>query len=136
MCIYHFKDKGVYIYASTEEILLKALGKMSVKLGSYEKIDITMGDILTIDKYGNISKATFETDNLFGFSLSSYYWRTSIPRCEITSKNIPKSYQEEYINHLKNEAEYFGYSPSLIDSLITDGFSTDDIEEMIYCGAY
>jgi len=136
MCIYHFKDIGIYIYASTEEILLKALGKMTFKLGRYEKIDITCGDILTIDKYGNRTKSTFQTDNLDGFSFASYYWRTSIPRCEITSKKIPKSYQEEYIDRLKNEAEYFGYSPSLIDSLITDGFSTDDIEEMIYCGAY
>ena len=136
MAIFHFKEIGIYIYASTEEILLKALGRMSVKLGRYEKIDITMGDILTIDKYGNISKATFETDNLYGFSLSSYYWRTAIPSCEITSKKIPQTYQEEYIEQLKTEAEYCGYSPSLIDSLLADGFSTDDIEEMIYCGAY
>ncbi len=44
--------------------------------------------------------------------------------------------QEEYIDRLKTEAEYCGYSPSLIDTLLADGFSTDDIEEMIYCGAY
>jgi len=135
MCIYHFKEKGIYICASTEEILLKALGKMQIKLGKYEKIDITCGDILTIDKFGNWTKTTFETDNLDGFSFTSYIWRTSVPRCEVASKKN-KSYQEEYIERLKTEAEYCGYSASLIDTLLADGFSTDDIEEMIYCGAY
>ena len=135
MCIYHFKDKGIYIYASTEEILLKAIGRMQMMLGRYEKIDITCGDILTIDKFGGITKATFETDNLDGFNFASYFWRTAVPRCEVTPKKN-KSYQEEYIDRLKTEAEYCGYSPSLIDTLLADGFSTDDIEEMIYCGAY
>ena len=133
MCIYHFKEKGIYIYASTEEILLKAIGKMQTKLG--QKIDITCGDILTIDKYGNISKSTFSTDNLDGFNFASYFWRTAIPRCEVKPKKT-LSYQEEYIEQLKVEAEYCGYSPSLIDTLLADGFSTDDIEEMLYCGAY
>lgn len=135
MCIYHFKEKGLYIYASTEEILLKALGKMQIKLGRYEKIDITCGDILTIDKFGNRIKSAFETDNLDGFSFASYIWRTSVPRCEISSEKT-HSYQEEYIERLKTEAEYCGHSASLIDTLLADGFSTDDIEEMIYCGAY
>lgn len=135
MCIYHFKDKGIYIYASTEEILLKALQRMSVKLGKGKKVDIKCGEILTIDKEGNQNRSKFETDNLDGFSFASYIWRTSMPRCEVTSKKN-KSYQEEYIERLKTEAEYCGYSPSLIDTLLADGFSTDDIEEMIYCGAY
>ena len=135
MCIYHFKDKGIYIYASTEEILLKALQRMSVKLGKGKKVDIKCGEILIIDKYGEQSRSTFETDNLDGFSFASYIWRTSVPRYEVTPKKN-KSYQEEYIDRLKTEAEYCGYSPSLIDTLLADGFSTDDIEEMIYCGAY
>jgi glutamine phosphoribosylpyrophosphate amidotransferase len=135
LCLYYFPKKGIYIYASTEEILLKALGRMQVKLGRYQKIDITCGDILTINKYGNINKTTFSTDNLDGFNFASYFWRTAIPRCEVKPKKT-LSYQEEYIERLKVEAEYCGYSPSLIDTLLADGFSTDDIEEMIYCGAY
>ena len=135
MCIYHFKEKGVFVYTSTEEILIRALGRMQVKLGRGEKIDITCGDILMIDKLGNRTKTKFETDNLDDFSFASYIWRTSVPRCEVTSKKIV-SYKDEYIDRLKTEAEYCGYSPSLIDTLLADGFSTDAIEEMIYCGAY
>jgi glucosamine 6-phosphate synthetase-like amidotransferase/phosphosugar isomerase protein len=135
MSIFHFKDIGLYIYASTEEILLKAIGRMQTKLGRYEKVDITCGDILTIDRFGNRTKTTFETDNLYAFNYRSCFRWTSIPRSStVTDKKIDE--QTEYLNLLKTEAEYCGYSPSLIDTLIADGFSIDDIEEMIYCGAY
>jgi glutamine phosphoribosylpyrophosphate amidotransferase len=133
MCIYHFKDKGLYIYASTEEILLKALGKMQIKLGKGKKLDIQCGEILTIDEYGNQSRSKFNTENLDGFA--PYMWRSSIPTCE-TKPKMYSSYYEEYLEYLKIEAEYCGYSSSLIDTLLADGFTTDDIEEMIYCGAY
>ena len=86
MCIYHFKDKGIYIYASTEEILIKALQRISVKLGKSEKVDIKCGEILIIDKYGEQNRSNFEADNLDGFSFASYICRTSVPRCEVTSK--------------------------------------------------
>ncbi|MBR6509449.1 MAG: hypothetical protein IKT38_02450 [Clostridia bacterium] len=135
MCIYHFKDLGIYIYASTDEILLKSLQKMPIKLGKGEKVDIKCGEILTIDKYGNKSRTEFDTKNLDGYSFASYIWRTSTPISE-TKPKVYSSYKEEYLDMLKTEAEYCGYSPELIDSLIADGFSTDDIEEMLYCGAY
>ena len=135
MCIYHFENSGIFVYASTDEILLKALQRMPVKLGKGKKVDIKCGEILIIDKYGNQNRSKFETDNLDGFNLASYIWRTPVPRCE-TKPKVYSSYQEEYLDRLKTEAEYCGYSPSLIDSLIADGFSTDDIEEMLYCGAY
>lgn len=136
MSIYHFKDKGIYIYASTDEILLKALHKIPFQLGIGEKVDIKCGDILTIDKYGNQSVAEFNTDRLDAYCYTSYLWRYSMPTREDAKPKTHSSYQEEYISQLKTEAEYCGYSASLIDSLIADGFSTDDIEEMLYCGAY
>ena len=135
MCIYHFEDMGIYIYASTDEILIKALQRMPIRLGKGKKVEIKCGDILTIDKYGVQSRAEFNTENLNGFGYASYFWRTSVPICE-TKPKVHSSYQEEYLEMLKTEAEYCGYSPVLIDSLLADGFSTDDIEDMLYCGAY
>lgn len=135
MCLVHFEDLGLYIYASTDDILMKALQKMPFKFGKGKKVDIVCGDILSIDKYGKQSCSKFNTENLDSFSYASYIWRRSVPRCE-TKPKIHSSYQEEYLDLLKTEAEYCGYSPSLIDSLIADGFSTDDIEEMLYCGGY
>lgn len=135
MCIYHFEDMGIYIYASTDEILINALQRMPVKLGKGRSVAIRCGEILTIDKNGNKSLSNFNTENLDIFNYTSYFWRPSAPRCE-TKPKVYSSYQEEYLDILKTEAEYCGYSPSLIENLIADGFSTDDIEDMLYCSGY
>ena len=135
MCLVRFEDLGIYIYASTDEILMKAIQKMPFNFGKGKKIDIVCGDILSIDKRGKQSCSKFNTENLDGFNYASYVWRTSVPKCE-TKPKIYSSYHEEYLERLKTEAEYCGYSPALIDTLIADGFSTDDIEEMLYCGTY
>ena len=49
MCINHYPDMGIYIYASTEEILRKAMLKTKLPLGKVEKIQILSGEILKID---------------------------------------------------------------------------------------
>lgn len=121
MCIYHFKSKGIYIYASTEEILLKALKKMPYRFGSYEKIDIASGEILKIDKYGKTSKTYFDDSNLIDYS---YYPRTF---------GFAHTDDEEYLDTLKSIATTYGISENYIDCLLEEGFTTDDIEELIYC---
>lgn len=45
MCIYHYPKAGVYIYASTEEILQSALKKLRLNLGEPEKVSIVCGEI-------------------------------------------------------------------------------------------
>jgi len=136
MCIYYFKDKGVYIYASTEEILSKAISKMQMKLGTHQKIEVTCGEILVIDKNGYISRSKFDTENLesYGFSYP-YYWRPILRSDDDKPSDKSKVYKDEYMEYLKAEAEFYGYSPSLIETLIEDGYSVDDIEELIYCSA-
>lgn len=135
MCVYHFKENGIFVYASTEEILQKALSKIPFKFGKVQKLDIKCGEILIIDKHGNQTRSEFDTENLSSYGYYTYLWRGYGSECKETPK-MKKSYKEEYIEQLKVEAEYCGYSPSLIDTLLADGYSTGDIEEMIYCGAY
>ena len=121
MCIYHFKSKGIYIYASTEEILLKALKKMPYRFGAYEKIDISSGEILKIDKHGKTSKAYFDDSNLIDYS---YYPRTF---------RFARTDEDDYLDTLKSVATTYGISENYIDCLLEEGFTTDDIEELIYC---
>lgn len=121
MCIYHFKSKGIYIYASTEEILLKALKKMPYRFGAYEKIDIASGEILKIDKHGKTSKAYFDDSNLIDYS---YYPRTF---------RFARTDEDDYLDTLKSIATTYGISENYIDCLLEEGFTTDDIEELIYC---
>ena len=121
MCIYHFKSKGIYIYASTEEILLKALKKMPYRFGAYEKIDIASSEILKISKHGKISKSYFDDSNLIDYS---YYPRTF---------SIARTDEDDYLDTLKSVATTYGISENYIDCLLEEGFTTDDIEELIYC---
>ncbi|MEE1125232.1 MAG: class II glutamine amidotransferase [Acutalibacteraceae bacterium] len=121
MCIYHFKSKGIYIYASTEEILLKALKKMPYRFGAYEKIDIASGEILKISKHGKISKTYFDDSNLIDYS---YYPRTF---------RFARTDEDDYLDTLKSVATTYGISENYIDCLLEEGFTTDDIEELIYC---
>ena len=124
MCIYHFKDAGIYIYASTEAILKNALKKMNFKFGRFEKIDLFSGDILKIDKFGQQTKAEFNADKLFTYSYHYMHWYE------------PKKTEEaekEYVGMLKNVAASMGYSKEYVDYLLAEGFTTDDVEDVLYC---
>ena len=55
MCLLHFADLGLYIYASTESIMAKALKKVGFTKLTCEKIQTEEGDILRIDINGNIT---------------------------------------------------------------------------------
>ena len=123
MCIYNFKSKGFYIYASTEEILQSALKKMPYRFGCYEKVEIFSGEILRIDRYGKISKSEFDDSKLY-----SYYYPCNI--------NLATEYfyeDDDYSNSLKSIASIHGISEEYVDYLLEEGFTTDDIEELIYC---
>ena len=123
MCIYHFKEKGLYIYASTEDILRVALKKMPCRFGKAERIKLSSGEILKTDRFGRITVTAFDDSNLYSFGYPYSFGFTSVK---------PKK-ESEYIKSLKYVAEGFGYSGDYIDYLLEEGFSTDDIEEIIYC---
>ena len=53
LCLYHYPELGLYLYASTEEILRNAIGKMRLA-GQPESITLHCGDILKIDAHGRI----------------------------------------------------------------------------------
>lgn len=123
MCIYHFKEKGLYIYASTEDILRTALKKMPCRFGKAERIKLSSGEILKTDRFGRITVTDFDDSNLYGFGYPYSFGFVS---------EKPKK-ESEYIKSLKYVAEGFGYSGDYVDYLLEEGFSTDDIEEIIYC---
>lgn len=132
MCIYLFEDVGIYLYASTEEILKKAIKKIPYRLGKPREIKITEGDILIINAYGERTTERFDTTKLYDFAYIPYsFWTNTRERA--TTKSYAK---DEYIKQLKHEAECYGFSANYIDTLLADGFSTDDIEELVFGGYY
>ena len=56
MCLYHYPSLGVFVYASTEDILVKAIKKFSFKLGTPLKINLVADDIFRIDRFGRTQK--------------------------------------------------------------------------------
>ena len=63
LAIYKF-NAGFYVYASTEEILNSALKRFDLLKYKHEKIETKCGDILKIDKNGNLTRTKFDTSNL------------------------------------------------------------------------
>lgn len=126
MCIYHYEKTGIYLYASTEEILHKALKRIPYKLGRPTKVDLSSGDILKLDRQGKQTRERFSTENLL---ISDYYRRPFYPYSTVTANG-----KSEYVTELKSIASGFGYSSDTIDYLLEEGYTTDDIEELLYCG--
>lgn len=125
LTIVHFPTVGVYVYASTAEILNKALARCGNWLGRGEKVDIAMGDIVKIDRNGCITRGTFDASKFYRSSWG--YWDTSLyPR-------LPHS-EEEHLSLLKSVAKAFGFTSEMIDRLLDQGFTTMEIEELLYDG--
>ena len=127
LTIAYFPKVGVYVYASTAEILNKALARCGNWLGRGEKVDIAMGDIVKIDSKGRITHGTFDVSKFYRSSWG--YWDVPLyPR-------LPQS-EEEHLSLLKSVAKALGFTGEMIDRLLEQGFSTDDIEELLYEGVY
>ncbi len=60
MCLLHFPVLGLYVYASTESIVKKALKQVGLHKFAMERVETDEGDILRIDKNGDISRPEFE----------------------------------------------------------------------------
>ena len=104
--IVHFPKVGVYIYASTAEILNKALARCGNWLGREERVDIAMGDIVRIDGNGRITRGAFDASKFYRSSWG--YWDTPLyPR-------LPHS-EEEHLALLKSVAKSFGFTGEMVD---------------------
>ena len=123
------KEK-IYVYASTEEILWRALIETelfgSIKSGSYEQVKISGGDILRILADGELEYAKFNYTDYSEFSYCNW-WNYG------TDYDTDKKYNNIYIEDLKSIAAYQGILPEDIDVLLAQGFTIDEIEEYIYC---
>ena len=128
-CLYFYPDSGLYLYASTEEILCLAIQKSRTPLGKSRKIPVSCGDILGIGKDGEAERETFDDSNLFlcrypRFLMDDPYCRSFPHAAEDTT----------HLDELKTVAMAFGYAPEDVDLLAAQGFTADELEELFYCG--
>ena len=124
-CLYHFPDLQLYLYASTEGILQQGIQKTWLRHERAEKIPVDMGEILCIDKHGEISRSEFDCSHLLPF-------RPSYATCY--GRWVDEPWPEtEYLMELKAVASAFGICSDDIDHMIACSFGLEEIEEVLYC---
>ena len=117
LCIYKFHAHGFYLYASTKEILDRTLRRIGLSKAPKTEIKTTLGNILRIDANGNIERSEF-------YSYSDFARFYTFPR-----RTLHDDFQ---IEQLKEFAGCFGVDPCYVDLLYENGFSADEIEELLY----
>lgn len=133
MCIYHFQEKGIYIYASTEDILRNALRQLPFPLEKHERVSLYTGELLRIDADGKQARSHFDDSRLY---CNFGGWGGWSAHRSVTRPYSVESGDTEYdyISDLKSVAIYYGLYPEDIDALLDDGMDPMEIEEMLYCG--
>ena len=120
MCLLHFAQLGLYIYASTESILKKALQKTSFHKYPFEVLNIEEGTILKIDRYGFLSGSTFEVQESFRFGKWADWY-----------DELEEEYYSQQEELLLEMCSCYGVTEEDVLLLLDYGYSADEIEEML-----
>lgn len=120
--VLHFRKCGVYVFASTERILWRALVNSELfgelQRGNYEEIELNEGDILKIKCNGRTSMGKFN----YTYAAAPF-WR-----------DYGYVYDDaQYLEDIKTVAAMNGEDPELIQELFNQGFTCAELEEYIYC---
>lgn len=111
-CLLHEPRLGLFVYASTGEILREALDAARMPMNGAERITIDSGEIVRIGRESGIQRAGFDFARLY-----HYPHRTV-------------SYSDE----LREAAAWMGYPPELIDNFLSRGYPPEELEELLYEG--
>ena len=119
LCLLYFPGLDLYVYASTVEILRKALSRTWLGGMFSTEMVVDGGEILTIRADGSRRTDRFRQQESWLF-YGRYY------------PTVRRSTQSRYLRTLKSVASAFGYSPAHIDAMLEEGWTTDEIEEALY----
>ncbi|MCM1148460.1 MAG: class II glutamine amidotransferase [Butyricicoccus sp.] len=128
MCLLHFPRYSLYLYASTDEILSKFLGKARLRMGKPVKIKADCGEILKVSPAGGITRAEFDTSSFLSGWPMRYGFYTGF------SYQRRASREQKHLDEVKSVAASFGYTPENIDAILEQGFTLEDVEDFLYCG--
>ena len=120
MCLLHFADLGLYIYASTESILAKALKKINLLNVPFSKIEVTQGEILRISIDGLLTRSKFKVQNNFdsiAWMQYAYDWEDD--------------YYTQQEQLLLEMCGCYGITEDDVILLLDYGYTADEIEDML-----
>ena len=130
MCIYHFERMGFYLYASTEEILDRALTALGLDREAHKKISLTSGEILCIAADGSRSYACFRDDHLWSISpCYGLYTPSLLWDWEADGTEFPADDEDDI---LTDYSAISGVDRDTLHFLRSAGFGWLEIEEMLY----
>ena len=130
----HFPTQGFYLYASTQEILDKAMKEMLFSLEYKEPVDLVCGEILKVDAQGAQSRSWFDDSRLWYGGGAPYSFSFDYGWGDPERRSQPRGAYASHTQALKSVAGAFGFSPWEIDQLLRDGFTEEEIEDYLYCG--
>jgi len=118
MCLLHIPVLGLYVYASTESIMKKALKQVGLHKFASEKVDTVEGDIIRISCSGNITRAEFEP-KIYRSKYGSWY------------DYDDSSYYGIHEEMLLTYCTFYGVDSSDVELLLEYGYTCDEIEDML-----
>ena len=118
MYLLHFETIGLYVYASTESIMKKALKQLGLHKFERKRVDTEEGDILRIDRNGKITRSHFEP-KIYRSKYVSWYDYDDSP------------YYNMHEEILLAYCGCYGVDSSDVELLLDYGYTCDEIEDML-----
>ena len=119
MHLIHFEELGIYVYASTESIMKKALKKAGFNKLKFELLNVEEGDILKIGPKGTISRSKFEVNESYSY-VKYFNWYDNFEN--------EYSQQEEILLEM---CGCYGVTEDDVLLLLDYGYSAEEIENML-----
>lgn len=119
LTIYHYPKMGLYLYASTPEILEAAAKALGIQKWKKRIIEPRQGSILCIDQEGTQSTSVFDDTNI-----AAPWWGYS--------SYSPSLRKDEYMAFVMEMGECMGISRQELQLLSKAGYSAYDMESLLY----
>ena len=118
MYLLHIEAIGLYVYASTESIMKKALKQMGLHKFESKRIETEEGDILRIDRNGKTTRSKFEP-KVYCSKYGSWYDYEDSP------------YFNMHEEILLAYCGCYGVDSADVELLLDYGYTCDEIEDML-----
>lgn len=122
LCLVEFPRLGLFVYASTAEILQKAIGRCPfLNACLYSHVWLEEGEILQLSREGQLETRHFDTANLHGSFYGFWGWQT----------NKPARGGAAGTSDLLDTACNLGYDEEDVAILLACGYCAEEIEELL-----
>ena len=120
LCLLHFESLGLFVYASTESIMQKALKHVGLHKFASERIEADEGDIIKIDKNGNITRSQFTPAPSYTYYSRGKWWCGDY-----------EDYFSTYEETLIEMAHLFGADENDVILLLDYGYTADEVADLM-----